>query len=115
MLMEFFKMLSDENFLVWFFVILAILIMVIVKAVVKIVQMSIRERARREIVAYVAEGSMTPEQGEKLIRAWNDEWAKEHAHAAGEDTVIIGAGSAREAMRAAREVQREAQRAARGA
>lgn len=28
-----------------------------------------REQSRREIAAYVAEGSMTPEQGEKLIAA----------------------------------------------
>lgn len=28
-----------------------------------------RERTRREIAAYIAEGSMTPEQGEKLMRA----------------------------------------------
>lgn len=27
------------------------------------------ERSRREIAAYVAEGSMTPEQGEKLLTA----------------------------------------------
>jgi len=28
-----------------------------------------RERSRREIAAYIAEGSMTPEQGERLMRA----------------------------------------------
>ena len=28
-----------------------------------------RERTRREIAAYIAEGSMTPEQGEKLLKA----------------------------------------------
>lgn len=28
-----------------------------------------RERSRREIAAYVAEGSMTAEEGERLIRA----------------------------------------------
>lgn len=28
-----------------------------------------REKTRREIAAYIAEGSMTPEQGEKLMRA----------------------------------------------
>lgn len=32
-----------------------------------------RERTRREIAAYVAEGSMTPEQGERLMRAGKDE------------------------------------------
>lgn len=32
-----------------------------------------RERSRREIAAYIAEGSMTPEQGEKLMKAVPDE------------------------------------------
>jgi hypothetical protein len=36
------------------------------KSVVKSVS---RERTRREIAAYIAEGSMTPEQGEKLMGA----------------------------------------------
>ncbi|MGP1347496.1 MAG: hypothetical protein ACTS3F_12640 [Phycisphaerales bacterium] len=33
------------------------------------VKSSTRERTRREIAAYIAEGSMTPEQGERLISA----------------------------------------------
>jgi len=28
-----------------------------------------RERTRREIAAYIAEGSMTPEQGERILKA----------------------------------------------
>jgi len=28
-----------------------------------------RERSRREIAAYIAEGSMTPDQGERLLKA----------------------------------------------
>jgi len=28
-----------------------------------------RERTRREVAAYIAEGSMSPEQGERLMRA----------------------------------------------
>ena len=34
-----------------------------------IVTNSVREKSRREIAAYVAEGSITPEHGERLIRA----------------------------------------------
>lgn len=30
-----------------------------------------REHSRREIAAYIAEGSMTPEQGERLMAAGN--------------------------------------------
>ncbi len=32
-----------------------------------------RERTRREVAAYIAEGSMTPAQGERLMEAGNDE------------------------------------------
>lgn len=32
-----------------------------------------RERTRREIAAYVSEGSMTPEQGERLMKAGKDD------------------------------------------
>ncbi len=32
-----------------------------------------RERTRREIAAYIAEGSMTPEQGERLMKAKSGE------------------------------------------
>ena len=35
----------------------------------KTVKMVTRERTRREIAAYIAEGSMTPEQGERLMKA----------------------------------------------
>jgi hypothetical protein len=34
-----------------------------------VVKHASRERSRREIAAYIAEGSMTPEQGEKLMNA----------------------------------------------
>lgn len=35
----------------------------------KVVRTISRERTRREIAAYIAEGSMTPEQGERLLKA----------------------------------------------
>ncbi len=41
----------------------------ILRAVTTIITHSSRERSRREIAAYIAEGSMTPEQGEKLMKA----------------------------------------------
>ena len=41
----------------------------LLKAVTTMVGNAARERSRREIAAYIAEGSMTPEQGERLIRA----------------------------------------------
>ena len=33
------------------------------------VKSTAREKTRREIAAYIAEGAMTPEQGERLMRA----------------------------------------------
>ena len=42
---------------------------IIFKAITAIATTNSREKSRREIAAYIAEGSMTPEQGERLIRA----------------------------------------------
>jgi hypothetical protein len=51
----------------------AIAIVAIVFSAVKgIVTSGSRERSRREIAAYIAEGSMTPEQGERLMKAGDD-------------------------------------------
>lgn len=41
----------------------------VLKAITTIVKTQAREKSRREIAAYVAEGSITPEQGERLLRA----------------------------------------------
>lgn len=42
---------------------------VVASATARIVRSVSRERTRREIAAYIAEGSMTPEQGERLMAA----------------------------------------------
>lgn len=39
------------------------------RAITVMMTTACRERSRREIAAYIAEGSLTPEQGERLIRA----------------------------------------------
>lgn len=41
----------------------------VLKAITTIVKTQAREKSRREIAAYVAEGSITSEQGERLLRA----------------------------------------------
>jgi len=41
----------------------------ILKSITKIASTASRERSRREIAAYIAEGSISPDQGERLIRA----------------------------------------------
>jgi len=55
----------------WFWTVVgAIAIVSIVFGTVKsMVTSTNRERTRREIAAYIAEGSMTPEQGERLMKA----------------------------------------------
>ena len=42
---------------------------IVAGAIKSVVTSNARERSRREIAAYIAEGSMTPEQGEKLMKA----------------------------------------------
>ncbi|MFZ4573178.1 MAG: hypothetical protein ACOYN0_02195 [Phycisphaerales bacterium] len=42
---------------------------VIVSNVGRTIRSNAREKTRREIAAYIAEGSMTPEQGERLMKA----------------------------------------------
>lgn len=47
----------------------AIVAIVLIRSVAGILRTHARERSRREIAAFIAEGSMTPEQGERLMRA----------------------------------------------
>ncbi len=47
----------------------SILVGMCLRAVTKIAMTAFCERSRREIAAYIAEGSITPEHGERLIRA----------------------------------------------
>ena len=65
----------DGSHLMWV-VIGGLGITAIVGSVIKsVVTSNARERSRREIAAYIAEGSMTPDQGEKLMKAAEPEEA----------------------------------------
>lgn len=44
---------------------------IVLGTVTSMVKSTAREKTRREIAAYIAEGSMTPEQGERLMAAGN--------------------------------------------
>ncbi len=46
-----------------------IMFVVTIKTIASVISGASRERSRREIAAYIAEGSMTPEQGERLMKA----------------------------------------------
>ena len=48
------------------------IVAIVFSAIKGIVTSGSRERSRREIAAYIAEGSMTPEQGERLMKAGGD-------------------------------------------
>jgi len=45
----------------------AITVVSIVKSFTRMIGRLASERTRREVAAYIAEGSMTPEQGERLL------------------------------------------------
>jgi hypothetical protein len=48
---------------------LALLAGSFIRALTAVLTTHARERSRREIAAYIAEGSLTPEQGERLMKA----------------------------------------------
>lgn len=58
-----------NDYIVIVVIAIAVVSVVIVKAIASVVGGVSRERSRREIAAYIAEGSMTPEQGERLMKA----------------------------------------------
>lgn len=45
------------------------IIWIVLGTITSMVKSVARERTRREIAAYIAEGSMTPDQGERLMAA----------------------------------------------
>lgn len=62
------KFLRDEV-LIPILITTGVVLVVLFRSVVGIVASVSKERTRREIAAYIAEGSMTPEQGERLMKA----------------------------------------------
>lgn len=55
----------------WFWTVggVIIIVWIIAATIESIIKSGSTERSRREIAAYIAEGSMTPEQGERLLKA----------------------------------------------
>lgn len=68
-----FDRILDEVFAHGRFEVLAwgvfILLLVLISKINTTIRMNARERTRREIAAYVAEGSITPEHAERLMKA----------------------------------------------
>src|SRR5690606_24550038 len=63
------ELIADNFF--WFAILIIVLVSIVVFAIKDIIRTKAREASRREIAAYIAEGSMTPEQGERLMVAEN--------------------------------------------
>jgi hypothetical protein len=61
------EIIEKEEILFVIVIALAITVVSIVKAFTGMIARLAGERTRREVAAYIAEGSMTPEQGEKLL------------------------------------------------
>lgn len=58
----------------WFWTVIGCIVIfsIVFGSIKSIFRSSQQERTRREIAAYIAEGSMTPEQGERLMKAKAD-------------------------------------------
>lgn len=65
-------LLNNEDALVPVLVFTGIVLVVLIKTVGRSLTGVARERTKREIAAYIAEGSMSPEQGERILKAGED-------------------------------------------
>jgi hypothetical protein len=72
MVSDMFHTITNGGNFVPFLVFAGVIILVAIKTCGSVVKSVSRERTRREIAAYIAEGTMTPEQGERLMRAGGD-------------------------------------------
>lgn len=63
------ELLHDENKLMLVLVSGVFALWIVVGSFTKMVTSAARERTKREIAAYIAEGTMSPEQGERLLKA----------------------------------------------
>ena len=66
--MEFLVQQIGEN-IVWVIIGVCFIVGMVLKALTSVATAVAREKSRREIAAYIAEGSMTPDQGERLLAA----------------------------------------------
>lgn len=63
------QLLDNENTFLMLLIAGTVIICSLFSAVTKIATGLARERTRREIAAYIAEGSMSPEQGERILNS----------------------------------------------
>jgi hypothetical protein len=70
---EFMQRVLSEDVLMPVIIAGGIIIIVAMNTLASVIKTVSRERTRREIAAFIAEGSMTPEQGERLMRVGKDQ------------------------------------------
>jgi hypothetical protein len=63
------KQFLQEDTLVPLLVFSGIILVVFLNVTASVLKTFARERTRREIAAFIAEGTMSPEQGERLMKA----------------------------------------------
>jgi hypothetical protein len=63
------RMILQEEVLIPCLIAGGVVLVVAFKTIGGVIRSVARERTRREIAAFIAEGSMTPEQGERLMKA----------------------------------------------
>jgi len=61
--------LLNQDVLIPILIATGVVMLVGIKSLASVIKSTAKERTRREIAAFIAEGSMTPEQGERLMRA----------------------------------------------
>ena len=66
---SFMTQIMERGYFPWLLVVGGIVVCSIAKHTSKAITGVAKERTRREIAAFIAEGSMSPEQGEKLMKA----------------------------------------------
>lgn len=65
------RLLTDGVFIPLLFAATLVLV-ILIRSTAGVLRTMSRERTRREIAAFIAEGSMSPEQGERLMKAGKD-------------------------------------------
>lgn len=63
------ELIQNEDTLLMLLIAGTVVVCSLFSAVTKIATGAARERTRREIAAYIAEGSMSPEQGERILNS----------------------------------------------
>ncbi|MEM8758557.1 MAG: hypothetical protein AAGF47_12350 [Planctomycetota bacterium] len=66
---EIIETLADGDNILWLVGGTIAIVAIVVGGISKVLRTFANERTRRDVAAYIAEGSMTPEQGEKLLKA----------------------------------------------